>query len=498
MVAQMRQDLPVGLKQQIQAAQRARRKGRSNEVDFDSLSHIKRNDPAPTLKLEAREPEALKPAKRRVRRSSPEQLQRVMRAMAQLGCLAPPLINACDEIIDGHIVVEAAQRLGVDEIQCLIAEHLSADEERLARIALNRLAETGEWDAEMLALDLRELASAGFDLQTSGFDALQIDHILGISIDEIIAGDKIGDPPISPVTRPGDLWVLGKHKLFCGDARLAASYEHLLDHEKVQCVFSDPPYNIKIEGVVSGLGKVKHSDFAMACGEMTDDGFRSFLTAYLDRCREHCVTGAVIFACMDWRQIDLLLLAGRDAGLQRLNKIIWNKGSGGMGGLYRSAYEEIVVFGTAKASAVNNVQLGRHGRDRTNVWTYPGANKMGSSAKKALKDHPTPKPVELVADAMLDVTRRGDVVLDPFMGSGTTIMACEYEERLGRGIEFDPAYVDVAIRRWEEATGKQARHTSLGLTFSEVGDQRRAESAAAHEEVVGGQTGFDPAPSLPV
>ncbi|WP_226948844.1 DNA-methyltransferase [Rhizorhabdus wittichii] len=268
---------------------------------------------------------------------------------------------------------------------------------------------------------------------------------------------------------------LDQHRLLCGDALAAKSYEALLAGRQIDCVFSDPPYNIKIEGVVSGLGKKKHKDFAMGVGEMSDEDFRAFLGGYLQRCKEHASPGAVIFACMDWRQIDLLMFAGRDAGLHRINKTIWNKGSGGMGSLYRSAYEEVVVFCTEASSATNNVLLGKNGRNRTNVWTYPGANRKGSSAGKALGDHPTPKPVELVADALQDVTQRGDLVFDPFIGSGTTLIAAEATGRIACGIDLDPGYVDVAIVRWQQMTGRQAIHADSGKSFEEVIRERSRE-----------------------
>lgn len=474
MVIQVR-ELPMGLKQQVQERERARRKGRADEVTLQSVAHTARNDLAPLLKLEERRLADLKAAARRARRSEADQIERVMNAMKVLGYIVPIIINAKNQIIDGHIVAEAAGRLGLETVQCVVVEHLTPDEERLARVAINRLGELGVWDLEALALELSELQAERFELAVTGFDSGQLDLILGHVVDTALTSDSVPKVPKIPTSRSGDLWLLGDHRLICGDAREPDAYRRLLDGEKIDCVFSDPPYNIKIDGVVSGLGKVKHGDFAMGCGEMSDDGFRTFLSTYLARCRENCSEGAAIFACMDWRQVDLLLLAGRDAGLERINKVVWYKGAGGMGGLYRSAYEEIAVFCTAQSAATNNVQLGRHGRNRTNVWEYPGANRMGSSAKGALADHPTPKPVELVADALLDVTKRGAVVLDPFMGSGTTIMACEKEKRLGRGIEFDPAYVDVAIRRWQEATGKVAVHAESRLSFDQLADQRAAE-----------------------
>ncbi|ATE64196.1 DNA modification methylase [Rhizorhabdus dicambivorans] len=476
MATQVKQDFQPSLKQQILARERARRKGRSDEVSLTAISHPVRNDLTPELKLVTRRLADLKLREKRPRKVNPDQLERVIASIQVLGFLAPLLINAKGEIINGAIVAEAARRLGLEEVQCLVVEHLSPEEERLAHVTLNNLPVLGKFELEELATELQELEAFGLDLSITGFDASQLDLILGTVVDEALVSDVIPPVPFVPVSRPGDLWILGDHVQYCGDAREASSYLLLLAGEVINCVFSDPPYNIKIDGVVSGLGKVKHSDFAMGCGEMSDDGFTTFLSTYLTRCREHCAEGAVMFACMDWRQIDLLLLAGRNAGLERINKVVWFKGSGGMGGLYRSAYEEIAVFCTAKSPGTNNVLLGRGGRDRMNVWEYPGANRIGSSAGKALKDHPTPKPVELVADALLDVTKRGDIVFDPFMGSGTTLMACEKEKRRCRGIELDPAYVDVTIRRWQDATGKVAIHANERMTFEQLAIARAQES----------------------
>ena len=384
--------------------------------------------------------------------------------------LKPVLIDAEGRIVDGHILVEVARRMGLPDIECVIIDHLSADELRLARIALNRIQETGEWDLDALSLELGELSAAGLDLTISGFELGELDIILDRAADLASLDSDVPARPGRPVSKPGDLWCLDQHRLLCGDSLDPNSYELLLADRKIDCVFSDPPYNIKIEGVVSGLGKTKHRDFAMGVGEMSNDQFQMFLASYLKRCKEHATPGAVIFAFIDWRQVDLLMLAGRDAELHRINKAIWNKGNGGMGSLYRSTYEEIVVFCTSASPATNNVLLGKHGRNRTNVWTYPGANQRGSSAAKALDDHPTPKPVELVADAIRDVTERGDLVFDPFMGSGTTLVAAEAIERVACGIELDPAYIDVSIARWQQMTGKQAVHATSGLTFDELRD----------------------------
>lgn len=474
-------DLPANLKGQVQARNRLRAKANQGHVKADGYRLVTRNDPAPKLRSERWPIDRLKDPARRTRRTSPEQLERVTRSIAQFGFLKPVLVDAHGGIVDGSILVEAARLMGLPDIECVIIDHLSEDELRLARIALNRIQETGEWDLEELSLELGELRAADLDLTLTGFELGELDLVLDQESSLASLDNGVPTKSAAPVTQLGDLWCLDQHRLLCGDSLDPRSYELVLAGRAIDCVFSDPPYNIKIEGVVSGNGKTRHRDFAMGVGEMSDDQFRTFLADYLERCKKHASKGAVIFACMDWRQSDLLMLAGRDAGLHRINKAIWSKGNGGMGSLYRSAYEEVVVFCTAPSPTINNVLLGKYGRNRTNVWAYPGANQQGSTASKALGDHPTPKPVELVADALRDVTERGQLILDPFLGSGTTLIAAEAVQRVACGIELDPAYVDVTIARWQQMTGKQAVHTSSGATFDELRKERIDKPAS--EEV---------------
>ncbi len=464
--------LPAGLKGQVQERSRRRVKENLGYVKADGHVVVARNDPAPKLRSERRPLDQLRDAERRTRTTSPEQLERVTRSISQFGFLKPVLIDGQGQIVDGHILVEVARRLSLPDIECVVIDHLSKDELRLARIALNRIQETGDWELDELSLELGELSVSDLDLTVAGFDLLELDLILDQG--SILADLDNGIPakPEIPVSQLGDLWCLDQHRLLNGDSLDPRSYERVLAGRTIDCVFSDPPYNTKIDGVVSGKGKIKHRDFAMGVGEMANDEFTTFLADYLRRCKEHASKGAVIFACMDWRQVDLLMLAGRDAGLHRINKAVWNKGNGGMGSLYRSAYEEVVVFCTALSPATNNVLLGKYGRNRTNVWSYPGANQQGSSASKTLGDHPTPKPVELVADALQDVTKRGQLIFDPFMGSGTTLMAADAIGRIACGIELDPVYVDVTIDRWQKKTGKQALHAISGKSFDELREQQ--------------------------
>jgi DNA modification methylase len=272
------------------------------------------------------------------------------------------------------------------------------------------------------------------------------------------------------VAKPGDLWLLGEHRILCGDSLDPRSYERLLGGERAAMVFTDPPYNVPIEGHVSGLGAVKHREFSMASGEMSEAQFTDFLTRLCKLAAQHSDDGSLHYVFMDWRHLAELLAAGKAAYSELKNLCVWAKTNAGMGSLYRSQHELVAVFKNGKSSHHNNVQLGRFGRHRSNLWTYPGMTSIARATDEGalLEMHPTVKPVRLVADAILDASARRDIVLDPFLGSGTTLIAAERVGRRARGIELDPAYVDVAIRRWQRDTGNTAVHADRQKTFDEL------------------------------
>ena len=466
----------TSVQEQLATKTAARRRERQEGTAVKRLaSSPARNNLLPALNVEEVPVEEIRPARRRSRKTSPEQKKRVMRSVQEFGICVPLLIDENARVVDGHILLEAAKELGLDHVPCIRVTHLSPGQLRLLRISLNRTSETGEWHLEELRVELQELDTLDLDLSITGFSMPEIDIILADPLVGEIMEDE-PEPAAEPVSRAGDIWRLDDHLIICGNALEAATYERLGGDINFTAVFADPPYNCPIAGFVSGLGKAKHKDFAMGVGEMTPEAFQAFLADFLRLAAEWCIPGAVLYICMDWRQIARLHAAGADAALSLVNMAVWDKGAGGMGALYRSAHELISVFCNGDRPAVNNVELGRHGRDRTNVWHYPGANRPGSSAARELGNHPTPKPAELVRDALLDVTRRGDHVLDPFLGSGTTLIAAEECGRVCAGIELDPGYVDAAILRWERQTGKVAVHEGSGLTLEEL-RERRAEGA---------------------
>jgi len=274
--------------------------------------------------------------------------------------------------------------------------------------------------------------------------------------------------PATAVSKPGDTWTLGQHRLLCGDARSADAVRSLVGGEPVDLVFTDPPYNVPIDGHVGGLGRTKHREFAFASGEMTRTQFTSFLTETLSNAARVSKDGAIAFVCMDWRHMRELLDAGDAAFGELKNLCVWNKTNGGMGSFYRSKHELVFVFKVGTATHTNSFGLGETGRYRTNVWDYPGISSLGAARADELAMHPTVKPVALVADAMRDCSRRGETVLDIFAGSGTTLIAAETCGRQARLLEYDPLYCDTIISRWQGFTGKRATLADSGQSFEEV------------------------------
>jgi DNA modification methylase len=333
-----------------------------------------------------------------------------------------------------------------------------------------------------LAIELQALIDIDFDIELTGFETSAVDIILEDAHEATgkTAGpeDKAPDPRSGPaVSQPGDLWVLGNHRLVCGDASDDDAYQPLMGGEKATFVFTDPPYNVRIDGHVCGSGAVRHREFAMASGEMSSEAFTGFLTTVFGRLAAHATDGSIHDICMDWRHMDEMMTAGRAVYIELENLCIWNKTNAGMGSFYRSQHELVFIWKSGEAAHVNNFELGQHGRNRTNVWTYAGVNTMRPGRMDELAWHPTVKPVAMVADAIKDCSRRGDLVLDPCCGSGTILIAAERTGRKARALEIDPQFVDVAVRRWQTYSGKTAILESTRQTFEEVEEQRLSSVA---------------------
>lgn len=355
--------------------------------------------------------------------------------------------------------------------------HLSAVERRAYVLADNKLALNAGWDREILAIELQGLIDLDFDLSVTGFGLAEIDFVLdeaGSSDPEGVDAIEDAVPPVAnhAVSRRGDLWLLGRHKLVCGDVRDANDYAALMGDERADLVFTDPPYNVPIDGHVSGLGKVRHREFSFASGEMNESQFTAFLTEALTATAAVMRDGAIAYVCMDWRHMGELLAAGRAAFTELKNLVVWNKTNGGMGAFYRSKHELVFVFKAGTAEHTNSFGLGDTGRYRTNVWDYAGISSISATRDAELAMRPTVKPVALVADAIRDCSKRGEIVLDAFGGSGSTLIAAEKTGRCARLIEYDPLYCDTIVRRWEAYAGKRATLARGGAAFEDVVEDR--------------------------
>lgn len=411
---------------------------------------------------------------------SPKQISEIAASIQAFGFNNPVLIDGSGTIIAGHGRVTAAKQLGMDTVPCVRLEHLSEAQKRAYILADNRLAEKAGWDWEILKIELQHLCEVEteFDVTITGFEMAEIDLLLGGSAPADDPADvvpTVGEGPA--VTRPGDLWSVGRHRLICGDATDPETVARLMEGERAQMVFTDPPYNVKIDGHVSGLGSRRHREFAVASGEMTPEAFTAFLARAFESLARSSCDGAIAFVCMDWRHLPEVLAAGGQAFTELKNICVWTKSNGGMGSLYRSQHEMVLVYKSGTRPHINNIELGRHGRYRTNVWAYPGANGFGAARDGDLAMHPTVKPVALVADAILDCSRPRGIVLDGFAGSGTTLVAAERTGRRGYGVELDPAYCDTILKRLEAVVGEEARLVATGQTFAEVAADRSGAGA---------------------
>jgi len=434
------------------------------------------NSAGVSLRVEYLNPSQLKPPPRELRRRTRQHVQRIARSMSEFGCLVPIIVNAKLEIVAGQTRLDAAKLLELTSVPVIRVEHLTDAQLRLFAIADNKLPEGVEWDKDALRIELSEieLVAPEIDLSSSGFAIAEIDTMYGRHrVTELSDDDRqVAPDGAEPISCLGDRWHLGRHMLGCGDARDQVLLDNLLGGRKVRALVSDPPWNLKIEGVVSGNGKKKHTDFIMAAGEMTKPAFTVFLAEFLEKAKLHLVDGALLYVYMDWRNYDALVAAAVSAGLEQKNMLVWCKDNAGMGSMYRSQHELIGFFKYGSVPHTNNINLGRHGRNRANVLFYPGVNSFGKGRDAALAAHPTCKPVGMLADLLLDCSDPGEVVLDPFGGSGSTLIAAERVERDACLIELDPKYVDAIVRRFEKISGTEAVHAESGLTFAQVESER--------------------------
>lgn len=433
--------------------------------------------------LVERSPANLRPWPGNPRTHNVKQLAKLKASIQKFGFTVPALVDETGTILSGHGRVQAALELGFKAIPVRIISGLTEAQKRAYVIADNKLAQLSGWDNDLLKQEFRLLGESDLEIELTGFSTAEIDILF-----EDVSQPASTDPddampeelPQAAVSRPGDLWVLGKHRLLCGSALEVENYVLLMDGLLAQMVISDPPYNVPINGHVCGGDKVKHREFAMASGEMSATDFTTFLNRAFELAQAASTTGAIHFYFMDWRHLREI----QDAALPVFGAprqfCVWVKDNGGMGTFFRSQHELVLVFKKGEAPHINNFELGQHGRYRTNVWEYPGVNTFKGKGHELLSLHPTVKPASLVADAIRDCSHRKGIILDPFAGSGTILIAAERTGRYARAIELDPQYVDVAVRRWQRVTSKQATLVSTGQTWDEVRAERLPEPGKGH------------------
>lgn len=422
----------------------------------------------------------LKPNKRNARTHSKKQIAEIVELIRRFGWTYPILVDEDWYIIAGHARYQAALDLHLTHVPVIVMAGLSDTEKRALAIADNKVPANAGWNRAVLAPELGELAAllpeCGLNIDITGFAPAEIDALMVDLVDR--EQDPLDEQPEiakEAVSRRGDLWQLGNHRLLSGDARDETDLRRLMGRASAAMVFTDPPYNVRISSV-QGRGKIRHREFMVASGELSRAEFTQFLVEALTLAVEYSTNGAIAFVFMDWRHAQEILAAGEKVYTEHKNTIVWVKTTSGQGTFYKSQHELIFVFKNGDAPHVNNFELGQHGRTRSNVWTYPGVNTFRTGRLDELSLHPTVKPVALVADAMRDCSRRGDIVLDPFMGSGTTILAAERVGRRAYELEIDPLYVDAAVRRWQAFTKRDAILKATGQTFDEVAYARALSS----------------------
>jgi DNA modification methylase len=413
----------------------------------------------------------LRPSPRNPRTHSKKQIGELRRSIQEFGYTVPALIDENNRVLAGHGRLEAAKQAGLTSIPCVRVTHMSEAQKRAYVIADNRLALNAGWDEDLLAEELEELMGLdiALDLTVTGFSIPEIDAVIANHKPEKPGNpddDVLPDPAlVRRRCRPGDIYQLGPHRLICGDARDQAAVAALMAGDLARMVFTDPPYNVRIRGNVGGLGKIKHEDFAMASGEMSRSEFIAFLKSTFASLTSFSVDGSIHFICMDWRHTEEIQEAAHGIYEEHKNTIVWVKSNAGMGSFYRSQHELIFVYKNGSAPHLNNFELGQHGRYRTNVWEYAGATSFRKNRQEELALHPTVKPVQMLADAIKDVSGRGDIVLDLFGGSGSTLIAAQKTGRRAYLCELDPIYCDRIIARFEAHAHEDAQFVkNIGST----------------------------------
>lgn len=415
----------------------------------------------------------IKPYENNARKHDDAQIARIAESMQEFGQIVPILVNKDMQIIAGHARWEAAKRINLKTIAAIRIDHLTKEQVRLYTIADNRLAELATWDEAMLAIEFDFLMEAELDMSltmpitVTGFNIGEIDFFTQKKrkqSTEDIVPPLISNKPV--VTRINDMWLMNRHRILCADSKNPENYKLLIGEDTLSAVTMDGPYNIPIDGFASGKGAVKRREFEDGVGEMSSAEFVNFNKLIFENTLPHLKPGGLLYAFMDWRSSHEIISAAKLLNLYHLNTATWAKNVAGMGSFLRSQTEFCHIFRNGEIPHRNNIMLGKNGRNRSNLWEYPSAN-SSKEGREQLQNHPTPKPVAMFMDILLDCTKPGDITCDPFLGSGTTLIAAEKTKRICYGLELDSAYMDCIVRRWQELTGKNAIHAQTGLTFSE-------------------------------
>lgn len=424
------------------------------------------------LKLEYIDPRILNPDTDNARLHPDKQLAMLGASIRRFEFNDPILASlSSKKVIAGHGRLKAALQAQLTEVPVIWIAHLSPEEERAYALAANRLAEHSKWDPELLLRNLDHFAipSESLCLELTGFDTADYDHLRDLASPAVKPNDTCDHiPPLTTraVTRTNDLWKLGGHFLLCADATEPASYQTLLGSTAAQMVITDPPYNVPIRGHVTS--RSRHREFAMAAGEMTSREFVAFLQQGLTLMHRASCDGAIHFVFMDWRHVLEVMAAARAVYQEFKQLCVWSKEQAGMGSFYRSRHELVFVFNVGTAPHINNFGLGERGRYRTNVWQYASPRPGNRSDGEAAIEHPTVKPCAMLVDAIKDCSKVDGIVLDPFGGSGSTLIAAERTQRRARLVEIDPLYVDLTIRRWQQLSGAKAILEATGERFEAV------------------------------
>lgn len=414
------------------------------------------------------------------RKHTKSKIQKLANLIREYGFVIPILINGKSEIVAGHARVLAAKEAELAEVPVISIDHLSDNQIRAFRIADNKICEGSEWDYETLKIEFCELIDLNFDLELTAFEIPEIDMVvLGENpSDSTDPNDDLPPLPEHPIVRPGDIFNLGQHRIACIDCRNIDQLTTLMSSNTASMVITDPPYNLQINGVALKRKDI-HSEFVMASGEMSSNEYTQFLVDTFTAFRQFSSENSLHYHFIDHKHLYEMLDAGNQVYDKQINICVWVKSNAGMGAFYRSQHEFCCIFQSGRDTHQNNVQLGRFRRNRSNVWHYPGLNSFSEDRSGLLASHPTVKNAQMIAGAILDASKPNDVILDGFLGSGTTVLAADKTGRICYGCEIEPKYIEVCIERFRSVSDAPIIHVETGQTFDELKQSRLQQ---AHSE----------------